>query len=136
MQWVFVVAGLLAALAEMHTGTFYLAGIAAAAIATAGLGFWIAADWLVYVFVVLCAGVTGLVILTRRRQVPGRDLADFDIGQTVSVLSVSHPGNRLTVGYRGTQWDAVMEDGSVATPGDSAVIVRKTDKLLHLVASA
>lgn len=136
MQWVFVVVGLLAALAEMHTGTFYLAGIAAAAIATAGLGFWIAGDWLVYVFAGLCVGVTGLVMLTRRRQVPGRDLADFDIGQTVSVLSISHSGNRLTVGYRGTQWDAVMEDGSVATPGDSAVIVRKTDKLLHLVASA
>jgi membrane protein implicated in regulation of membrane protease activity len=136
MQWVFVVVGLLAALAEMHTGTFYLAGIAAAAIATAGLGFWVFGDGLVYVFVVLCAGVTGLVMLTRRRRMLGRDLADFDIGQTVSVLSISHPGNRLTVGYRGAQWDAVMADGSAAAPGDSAVIARRTDKLLHLVASA
>ena len=134
MQWGFVVVGLLAALAEMHTGTFYLAGIAAAALLTAGLGFWIDGDWLVYGFVVLCTVVTLMITITRRRRIFGRDLPDFDIGQTVSVVAVSQPGNRLTVAYRGAQWAAVMQDGSSASPGDSAVIARKTDKLLHLAA--
>ncbi len=36
------------------------------------------------------------------------------------------------VSYRGVDWEAVMEDGSVLAPGRAAVIVRKTDKLLHL----
>ena len=37
------------------------------------------------------------------------------------------------VSYRGTNWEAVMDDGAVLAPGDTAIIARKTDKLLHLV---
>ena len=36
------------------------------------------------------------------------------------------------VSYRGANWEAVMDDGSVLAPGDTAIIKRKTDKLLHL----
>ncbi len=133
MQWAFLVLGLLAAMAEMHTGTIYLAGVAAAALLTAGSGFWLPGNWLIFVFVVLCAAVTILVMLTRRRRMLGQKLVDFDIGQTVSVRDVSHPDNRLIVTYRGTIWEATMEDGAAVAPGDNAVIVRKTDKLLHLV---
>lgn len=134
MQWVFLIAGLLAALAEMHSGTFYLAGIAAAALATAGLGFWITGTPLVVAFVVLCAALTVLITITRKRRTLGHDLADFDLGQSVTIRTIGQPGNRLSVNYRGTQWDAVMDDGSTPAPGDNAVIKRKTDKLLHLVA--
>ena len=134
MQWVFLVAGLLAALAEMHTGTFYLAGVAAAAVVTAGLGFWISGTSLVVIFVVLCAALTVLVMLTRKRRRGGQGLVDLDIGQMVSVRAIAQLGNRLTVAYRGAHWDAIMADGSVAVAGDNALIVRKTDKLLHLVA--
>jgi membrane protein implicated in regulation of membrane protease activity len=132
MQWVFLVLALSAALVELHTGTFYLAGVAAAALLTTLIGFWIWGDLLILVFLLLCATLTVAVMLYRQKLAHGKDLADFDIGQSVTIQSVSQQGNRLMVGYRGANWEAVMEDGSVLAPGDIAIISRKTDKLLHL----
>jgi membrane protein implicated in regulation of membrane protease activity len=132
MQWVFLVLGLGAALVELHTGTFYLAAAAAAALLTALIGFWIRGDLLIFVFVLLCAILMAAVMMYRRHRARGKDLADFDIGQTVTIRSVSPQGNCLMVSYRGVNWDAVMEDGSVLAPGGTAIIMRKTDKLLHL----
>ena len=136
MQWVFLVLAIWAALVELHTGTFYLAAVAAAALATAALGFWVSGDLLIVVFVLLCAVLLGAVHLWRRTWVVHKALADFDLGQSVSVRGVSQPGNRLMVSYRGAHWEAVMDDGSAPVPGDTAVIARKTDKLLHLVLPA
>lgn len=136
MQWVFLVLALLAALAELHTGTFYLAGVAVAALLASLTGFWIRGDLLIFAFVVLCAVLTGAVMLSRRHRARKKGLADFDIGQTVTILDVPPSGNRLTVIYRGVSWEAVMEDGSVPAPGSTAIIKRKTDKLLHLALPA
>ena len=132
MQWVFLVLALLAALAELHTGTFYLAGVAAAALLTALIGFGIPGDLLIVVFVVLCAVLTGAVMLYRRHREHTECLLDLDIGQTVTISDVVPPGNCLTVSYRGVNWQAEMEDGSIPAPGSTAIIKRKTDKLLHL----
>lgn len=132
MQWVFLVLALLAALAELHTGTFYLAGVAAAALLTTLMGFWIRGDLLIFAFVVLCAILTAAVMLSRRHQERTKGLADFDIGQTVTIRDVPLQGNCLTVSYRGVNWQAVMEDGTVPASGSTAIIKRKTDKLLHL----
>jgi membrane protein implicated in regulation of membrane protease activity len=137
MQWVFLVLALSAALAELHTGTFYLAGVGAAALGTALLGFWIRGDLLIVAFVVLCAVVTASVmLLRRRRQGRGAGLADFDIGQSVTIEEVAPHRDALRVSYRGANWAAVMEDGSVPVAGSTATIKRKTDKLLHLVPPA
>ena len=132
MQWVFFVLALWAALAELHTGTFYLAGVAAASLLTTLLGFWIRGDLLIFAFVVLCTILTAAVMLYRLRRSRSKDLADFDIGQIVTIRGVSPQGNYLMVSYRGTDWEAVMEDGSVPAPGSTAIIKHKTDKLLHL----
>jgi membrane protein implicated in regulation of membrane protease activity len=132
MQWAFLVLGLLAALVELHTGTFYLAGIATAAVLTTLIGFWIRDDLLIFVFVLLCAILMAAVMLYRRHRARGNELADFDIGQTVTISSVSQQGNSLMVSYRGVNWHAVMADGSVLAPGATAIILHKTDKLLHL----
>jgi membrane protein implicated in regulation of membrane protease activity len=115
----------------LHTGTFYLAGVAAAALLTTLLGFWVHDEWLIVVFLLLSIVLITLVIVSRRRLPRGKALADFDIGQIVTVDSVA-PGNRVTVTYRGTRWQATMDGGAVPEPGDIAVITRKTDKLLHL----
>jgi membrane protein implicated in regulation of membrane protease activity len=131
MQWVFLVLALGAALSELHTGTFYLAGVAAAALLTALLGFWIRGDLLIFAFVVLCAILTAAVML-RRHRTRSKILADFDIGQIVAIRDVPLQGNCLTVRHRGVDWQAVMEDGSVPAAGSIAIIKRKTDKLLHL----
>lgn len=133
MQWFFLVLALLAALVELHTGTFYLAAVAAAALVTTVIGFWMRDDLLIVVFLLLCAALMAAVMSWRRKSVRGPTLPDFDIGQRVSVQSVSPQGNRLLVSYRGTNWEAVMDDGAVLAPGDTAVIKHKTDKLLHLV---
>jgi membrane protein implicated in regulation of membrane protease activity len=125
----------LAALVELNTGTFYLAGVAAAAILTTLVGFWLRDDWLIFVFLLLCGLLTIAVMLFRRQLRPGKGLVDFDVGQVVSVNGVSLHGHRLTVSYRGATWEAVTDDGSVLVPGDTAIIVRKTDKLLHLAFS-
>jgi membrane protein implicated in regulation of membrane protease activity len=132
MQWVFLVLALSAALVELHTGTFYLAAVAAAGVLTALIGFWIRDDLLIVVFLLLCAVMMAAVMLYRRKWARSKPLADFDIGQSVSVQGVSQQGNRLMVSYRGANWEAVMDDGAVIAPGDTAIITRKTDKLLHL----
>lgn len=132
MQWAFLVLAALAALIELNTGTFYLAGVAVAALLTTLIGFWLRDDWLIFVFLLLCALLTVAVMLFRRNGSHGTGLVDFDIGQVVSVCGISPYGHRLTVTYRGVNWEAVTDDGSVLVPGDTAVIVRKTDKLLHL----
>lgn len=134
MQWVFLILALLAALVELHTGTFYLAGVAVAALLTTVIGFWLRDDLLIFAFVLLCAALMTAVMLSRRKWGRSKALADFDIGQRVSVRSISQPGNRLQVSYRGTNWEAVMNDGSGLAPGDIAIITGKTDKLLHLAA--
>lgn len=133
MQWVFLVLALWAALVELHTGTFYLAGIAVAALLTALIGFWVRDDLLILVFVLLCMALLAAVLLVRRKRVTGKTLADFDIGQRVSVHTAPRPDHHMLVNYRGTQWEAVMDDGAAVAPGDIAIIAGKTDKLLHLV---
>jgi membrane protein implicated in regulation of membrane protease activity len=132
MQWVFLILALLAALAELNTGTFYLAGVAASAFITTLIGFWIRGDLLIFVFVSLCLILLAAVMLLRRHQARAKGLPDFDIGQTVIVHGASAKGNTLLVSYRGVDWEAVMEDGSVPAAGSTAIIVRRTDKLLHL----
>lgn len=132
MQWAFLVLAVLAALVELQTGTFYLAAVAAAALLTTLVGVWVHDDLLILVFLLLCALLIAAVMLSRRSWPRGKALVDFDVGQSVSVTGISPHGHRLIVSYRGTNWDAVMEDGSVLAPGQTAIIKRKTDKLLHL----
>ena len=136
MQWVFLVTAIWAALVELHTGTFYLAGVAAASLLTMLVGFWLRSDWLIFVFVALCAVFTLGVTLLRRLQWRTAGLADFDVGQSVTVSRAPGPDGRLAVRYRGTEWEAVMDDGATPAAGDAAVITRKSDKRLHLVMAA
>jgi membrane protein implicated in regulation of membrane protease activity len=136
MQWVFLVLAIAAALVELHSGTFYLAAVAAAALTTAALGYWIHNDLLILVFVLLCALLLAAVMLWHRAKTRRKTLADFDVGQSVAVRGMSPHGNRLMVSYRGVNWEAVTDDGSAPSPGDTAIITRKTDKLLHLVMPA
>ncbi len=131
MQWAFLVLALFAALVELHTGTFYLAGVAAAALVTTLAGFWLRDELLIFIFVLLCVILTGAVTLVRLRHKRAKDRVDFDVGQMVTVQGVSQ-GDHLTVNYRGATWEAVMDDGSLPAPGSTAVIQRRTDKLLHL----
>lgn len=134
MQWVFLVLALWAALVELHTGTFYLAAIAAVALITVVLGFWVHPELLLFVFVTGCVAALALVWIYRRQLPRGRGLPDLDAGQDVTVISIAPGGTRLVVTYRGTRWDAVMDDGPPPAVGEVARITRKTGNVLHLAA--
>jgi membrane protein implicated in regulation of membrane protease activity len=136
LQWLFLVLGLVAAIAELNSGTFYLAGVAAASFLAALSGFWIRADWLPIAFLVFCVALLPAVMVLRRRLSRGRTLPDPDVGQIVTVVSVSEESGRLVVSYRGSRWEAVMDRGKTPEVGQVATIARKTDKLLHLTGRA
>lgn len=132
MQWVFLVLGLAAAIAELNSGTFYLAGVAVAAFLTSLSGFWIRAGWQPIAFLIFCIGLLPPVLLLRWQLSRGQTLPDPDLGQRVTVVSVSEESGRLVVSYRGSRWEAVLDWGKMPEPGQSATIIDKTDKLLHL----
>lgn len=135
MQWSFLILAVLAALIELNSGTFYLAAVAAAALLTSIIGIWVRDDLLILVFLLLCGTALVAVSLWRRALSRRAALPDFDVGEIVSVQSLLPHTNHLLVSYRGTNWEAVMDDGTTPAPGDTAIIAGKTDKLLHLVAS-
>ncbi len=132
MQWLFLVLGLLAALAELHATTFYLSAVAIAGIATAVVGIWVAHVWLPLVFIAICVALLPAALLLRRRLSAGRTLPDPDVGQTVTVVEVGPDARHLSVSYRGSRWAAVMDSGTPPLPGEVAIITARTDKLLHL----
>jgi membrane protein implicated in regulation of membrane protease activity len=132
MQWLFLVLGLLAALAELHATTFYLSAVAIAGISTAVAGIWVAPAYLPLLFVAICIALLPAVMLLRRRLSTSRTLPDPDVGQTVTVVEVAPDARHLFVSYRGSRWEAVMDSGPPPLPGDVAVITARTDKLLHL----
>jgi membrane protein implicated in regulation of membrane protease activity len=134
MQWVFLVLALGAALVELQTGTFYLAGVAAVALVTFALGFWVHEELLLFVFTIGCAGALTLVWINRRRLPRGLGLPDLDAGKEVQVAAIGPGEGRLVVTYRGTRWDAVLDEGSPPALGDILCISRKTGSVLHLVA--
>lgn len=136
MQWVFVVLGLFAALSELHSGTFYLAGVAVAAFLTALAGIWIAPGLLPYVFPAFCVALLPVIVFLRRHLARDRALPDADIGQLVTVVDVSVETRRLAVSYRGSRWEAIVDNGPLPAPGQVAIITAKTDNLLHLTVPA
>ncbi|MGH7118507.1 MAG: hypothetical protein ACREFP_05910 [Acetobacteraceae bacterium] len=136
MQWLFLVLGLIAALVELHATTFYLSAVAIAAVASAAAGIWVANGYLPLLFVALCLALLPAVLLLRRRLSVGRPLPDLDLGQIVTVVEVGPDPRHLSVSYRGSRWEAVIDSGSPPGPGDAAIITGKTDKLLHLTVPA
>ncbi len=133
MQWVFLVLALLAALVELHTGTIYLAAVALVALATFILGFWVPEQPLIYVFAAGCVLAVAVVWAYRRAVPDERGLADFDTDQEAAVVAIL-PGQKLTVTYRGTRWDAVLEGGPPPAIGSVLRITGKSGSVLHVAA--
>ena len=131
IQWGFLILAVWAALTELNTGTFYLAAVAAVALLTVVLGFWVHPELLVFVFVAGCVGALVLVSTYRRRLPRGRGLPDLDAGQEVIVTAVDAGATRLVVTYRGARWDAVMDTGPPPAVGELARITRRTGNTLH-----
>jgi hypothetical protein len=54
VNWMFLVLALWVGLVELHTGTFYLAAVAAVALLTFVLGFFVPDEALLLIFLALC----------------------------------------------------------------------------------
>ncbi|MDD2878074.1 MAG: hypothetical protein PHT60_13250 [Acidiphilium sp.] len=134
MQWMFLVLAALSALVELHTGTFYLAVVSVVALLTAVLGFFVPESALLWLFLGICVVSLPLVRVWRKRLLRGKSLPDFDVGHEVMITGAQTSSNRILATYRGTQWDAVMDDGTKPSIGTIARIVGKTDNVLHLSA--
>ena len=130
---VYVVIAFVAGLVELFTGTFYLAAVALAALFTAITGLLLPGTVLHWFFLGFCLVLlpTGLW-LRHRLAAKTKNLGDFDLGQGVDVVSGPDSNQQYSVRYRGAEWLAVVDDGPSPCPGDRAVIIAKTDNLLHL----
>jgi membrane protein implicated in regulation of membrane protease activity len=135
---VLLVIGAIIAVSEMHTLTIYLIAVAvacfagsAAAFAGAGLPISLAV-----------VGVVVLLGLPIAHWVRGRlknrasdEVSNDDVGRTAKVLETG--GETLRVSYRGTAWQARMQDASAAMPqaGQTLRIVAREGNVLVLAAT-
>ncbi len=121
---VWFIAAFVLVAAELMSGSLYLlvigAGAAAAGVlALAGVGF---AAQIALAAVVSVAGIAVLKLLRRGgKGESGNAALSFDAGQIVEVIEQRADGG-LRVNYRGTQWDAEIEGGGTAAPGERLTI--------------
>jgi membrane protein implicated in regulation of membrane protease activity len=119
--WLILGAALI--VAELTTGTFYLLLFGLAAwVGAAAVYFFAVSLGVQLVLVGACAVAVALVI---RRFVPrwrtvDANAGDLDVGNTVRVESVAD-GSHFKVAYRGSTWDAVLEDASGTSVSVGAV---------------
>ncbi len=132
VNWMFLVLALWVGLVELHTGTFYLAAVAAVALLTFVLGFFVPDEALLLIFLALCFASLVLVWVLRRRLFQKKGLSDLDAGREVTITAIAPGHNRVIVAYRGARWDAVIDDDSRPEIGGIAQIVRKNGNVLHL----
>lgn len=136
LQWAFLALAIGAAIAELHFGTIYLAGLALAALLTVGAGFVFGDTPDIVVFLAACAGVIVAVPAIRRR-FGGRRPADLDIGQTVVLIAPGrHPGEAI-VDYRGARWEADIDPATPVRAGaPGRITARQGNRLAVAILAA
>lgn len=131
----FLAGGIVLAVAEMATLTFYLAALSFAALAAA-LYTWLypASGWqAAIVFAVAAVIALPLAHLLRRRMQASRtnaSLDDMDKGALVTVAEVTD-GN-LRVRYRDSLWEAVWEGAGKPQIGTRAEVVAREGSRLRI----
>ena len=130
---VFLVAGGLAVLAEIHSLTVYLLAVAVGLFAAGGLalaGASFTADLAVLAVVIALGLPVAHWWRGKLRNRAADDLMNDDVGQAVTV--VDSAGGGLRVSYRGTTWNARLEPAGQMIPevGGHYVIVRREGNLL------
>jgi membrane protein implicated in regulation of membrane protease activity len=134
MSLVFLAAGILFAVLEMATLTFYLAALSFAALSTALVSWlyqpngWQAA----LVFAVASVVALPLAHLLRLRMQGSKTdpLADMDKGAQVTVAQVT--GGQLKVKYRDSLWEAVWEGSGTPQVGQRAEVVARESARLRI----
>src|SRR5262245_37781683 len=130
---VWAVTGLVLAIVELVTGTFYLLmlGVAAFGAALAAwLGFDFAAQAIVAVIVaaVGCYGVHAYRAKNRAHQ-----MAPIDAGMPASFENwLDAPARLARVRYRGASWDARVEGGEALEPGATVYVLAADGNTLRV----
>lgn len=130
---VWAVTGLVLAIVELVTGTFYLLmlGIAAFGAALAAwLGLAFAAQTIVAVIVaaVGCYGVHAYRAKNRAQQMP-----PIDAGMPASFENwLDAPARLARVRYRGASWDARVEGGEALEPGATVYVLAADGNTLRV----
>ncbi|MDD3759435.1 MAG: NfeD family protein [Acidithiobacillus sp.] len=133
MLLLYLIIAVVAGLAELFTGTFYLAAVAIAALIALLAGLFLPHITLHWVF--LASSVLLIIAsawLRHRLARKASGVDDLDLGQAVEVLRGPDAQGRYRVRYRGSEWPAVLEEGNGACPGAAALIVAHEGNLLHI----
>ena len=131
---VFLAAGLILAVMEMATLTFYLAALSFAALATALYTWRYESLWwqATIVFAVAAVFALPLAHLLRQRTQGGKDdpVGDMDKGGKVTIAS--NDNGNLKVRYRDSLWEAVWEGSGQPQVGQRAEVVARDGSRLRI----
>ena len=133
MYW--LIAAVILVVLEMFVGTFYLLVIAAA-LASVGLTEWLFATGIEFNLGLLGVLCLGGIFLARRYQ-KRRASANvqinlpLDINQAVKIEQHLHD-NVYQVHYRGTVWQAQLQDTQNINIGQTAYISGRQGNVLHI----
>lgn len=130
---ILLVIGVLLLLAELVTGTFYLAALGTAFLFTAWVLWLWPLSWLGAVLVLLGSGLAAVYLAQhlRHRLQRGTSPVETDAGGRALVSSVRD--GRLRVRYRDSEWDARLRGAAaeaVLKPGDALRVVRREGNVL------
>ncbi len=135
---VFLGAGIIFAIMEMHTLTFYLAGLSFAALLTALVAWIYPLEWWQASLVFAVAAIVALPLLHRLRlhmQGSKEDpIGDMDKGGIVTIVEAH--GGRLKVKYRDSLWEAVWEGAGHPHVGQHAEVAAREGSRLRIKQAA
>ncbi len=137
MSLLFLIAGIILAVMETATLTFYLAALAFAAFATALYTWLHASEWWQAALVFAVAAVIALPLahLLRRRMQASRTSSSLDDMDKGGVVTVTEDNNgTLKVKYRDSLWEAVWEGGGKPQIGARAEVVARDGSRLRIKA--
>jgi membrane protein implicated in regulation of membrane protease activity len=129
LQWGFLLLAIAAAIAELHFGTIYLAGVALAALIASASGFWLGGGGEVLAFA--GASVCALIAVPLlRRRLSRRPAPDLDAGETVVFLEAGRCPGEAVVRYRGARWEADVDPSvPIAAGGAGTITARHGNRL-------
>ena len=133
MYW--LIAAVILVILEMFVGTFYLLVIAAA-LASVGLTEWLFATGIEFnlgLLGVLCLGGIFLARRYQKRRAASHVQVNLplDVNQAVKVEQHLHD-NVYQVHYRGTVWQAQLQDTQNINIGQTAYISGRQGNVLHI----
>ena len=132
MYYIWWIAAATLAVAEMTTGSFYLLVFAAAAAAAGTLawfGFSLSSQWACAVAMVVIGPFLLHQYKKRCALNQPRMESNLDIGRTVDVLAWNADGS-ARVHYRGTQWDARLQDVSAKREAQMRIVASENATLV------